>query len=102
VPLHVVTGGAALTALWALWSKRDGLARVAAVGQVGLIVMGWGLAQTPYLVPPSLTLANSAAPPSVMWPVLGALGAGSVLLLPALIALYGVFKRAKPAASRDA
>lgn len=102
LPLHVVTGGAALTALWALWSKHDGLARVAAVGQVGLIVMGWGLAQTPYLVPPSLTLANSAAPPSVMWPVLGALGAGSVLLLPALIALYRVFKRAKPAVSGDA
>jgi cytochrome bd ubiquinol oxidase subunit II len=97
VPLHGATAAAALGALWALWTGRDGVARVAAVAQVGLIVMGWGLSQLPMIVPPSLTLSNSAAPPQVLWPVLGALGVGSVLLVPALIALYTLFKTERAA-----
>jgi cytochrome d ubiquinol oxidase subunit II len=92
-PLHAATAAAAFGALWALWRARDGWARVAAIAQVGLIVMGWGLSLFPYLVPPDLTLANSAASRAVLRPVLYALGAGSVALVPALIILFRVFKR---------
>jgi cytochrome d ubiquinol oxidase subunit II len=48
--------------------------------------------KVPCIVPPSLTLANSAAPPAVLRPVLAALAAGSMLLIPALVWLYRVFK----------
>jgi cytochrome bd ubiquinol oxidase subunit II len=57
-----------------------------------LIVGGWGLAQYPYVVAPDLTIAATAAPRSVLVPVLVALAAGSVILVPAFWYLYAVFK----------
>ena len=53
---------AAVAAIWALWSRRFRLARVAAAAQVSLILWGWALAQYPYLVPPDLTIRAAAAP----------------------------------------
>src|ERR1700685_3617858 len=47
-------GIAALVAFHALWSRSYPRARIAAAAQVGLIVIGWGLAQYPYLVRPPL------------------------------------------------
>ncbi|MEZ4453323.1 MAG: cytochrome d ubiquinol oxidase subunit II [Nannocystaceae bacterium] len=91
-PLHLVTGAAALVALWALHRRRDHLARAAAMLQAALIVVGWGLAQYPYLAVPGYTIEGAAAPEGVLWPVLIALAAGSVLLLPALVYLVRVFK----------
>ena len=49
--LHLATGVAAVTAIWALWRRRFRLARVAAAAQVSLILWGWALAQYPYLDP---------------------------------------------------
>lgn len=91
-PLHLVTGGAALVALWALLRRRDRLARGAAMVQAGLIVGGWGLAQYPYLAVPGYTIAGAAAPDGVLWPVLIALGCGAIVLVPALWVLLRVFK----------
>ena len=45
IPLHIATGVCALTALWALWTRRFQVARAAAILQVTLIVVGWGVAQ---------------------------------------------------------
>jgi len=92
-PLHAATAAAALTTLWALRRARDGLARVAVIAQAALIIAGWSLSLFPYLVPPSLTLANAAASPDVLRPVLYTLGAGALLLIPALVTLFWVFKR---------
>lgn len=91
-PLHLATGAAALGALWALHRRRDRLARAAAMIQAALIVIGWGLAQYPYLAVPGYTIAGAAAPDGVLWPVIIALGCGSVVLLPALVFLMRVFK----------
>jgi cytochrome bd ubiquinol oxidase subunit II len=91
-PLQLATGLAALAAIALLWRRRYLAARVAAAGQVGLIVLGWGLAQYPYLVVPDLTIAGSAAPRSVLVPVLVALGLGALVLVPALVWLFSVFR----------
>jgi cytochrome d ubiquinol oxidase subunit II len=48
--LLAVTSICAVAALWALWTRRFRWARVAAAGQVGCILLGWGFAQFPYLV----------------------------------------------------
>ena len=93
LPLHLLTGAAALTALVALWRRRDGLARVAAMLQAALIVSGWALAHYPYLAVPGYTITGAAAPPHVLWPVLAALAAGALLLVPALAYLFFTFKR---------
>jgi cytochrome bd ubiquinol oxidase subunit II len=91
--LHAATGAAAVTAIWALWRRRYRLARLAAAGQVSLILWGWALAQYPYLIPPDLTIRAAAAPRLTLVLILWALAAGALVLLPSLIYLLRVFKR---------
>jgi cytochrome d ubiquinol oxidase subunit II len=90
--LHVLTGGAALTAFWGLWMRRYRIARVAAAAEVALIVWGWGLAQYPYLVPPDLTIESAAAPRVTLELALIAVGVGAIVLFPSLYYLLRVFK----------
>ena len=90
--LGVLMGVAALVVFWALWQRRYRLARVAAAGQVGLILWGWGVAQYPYLLPPDLTIAGAAAPRKTLELVLIAVGVGAVVLFPSLYYLFKVFK----------
>ncbi len=91
--LHLATGGAAVGAIWALWRRRFHLARVAAAGQVSLILWGWALAQYPYLIPPDLTIRAAAAPRITLVLALWTLGLGTLVLFPSLIYLFRVFKR---------
>jgi cytochrome d ubiquinol oxidase subunit II len=92
LPFHAATGLSAVGAIFFLWRRRFRLARALAIAQTALIITGWGLAQYPYIVPPDLTLQNTAAPDSVLWPVIVALGVGSVVLVPSFSYLYRVFK----------
>ena len=92
---------AAIVAFYALWTRRARLARAAAVIQTTLIIIGWGLAQYPYLIVPDLTLANSSAPARTQELLLWALGAGALLLFPCLYLLFRVFKGERPFAILD-
>lgn len=91
-PLHVATGVAAVAAIGSLWLRRYAAARAAAAAQVALIVLGWGLAQYPDLAIPGLKIATCGAPREVLAPMLMTLGVGSLLLAPALLYLFRVFK----------
>jgi cytochrome d ubiquinol oxidase subunit II len=95
IAFHGVTGLAALGALVALARRRFGLARVLAVMQVILVLWGWALAQFPYVVPPDLTFAETAASPAVLRAVLGALAVGALVLVPSLAYLFRVFKSSR-------
>jgi len=92
LPLHLLTAAAAVTALAALWVRRWGVARVAAVTQVSLILWGWALSQYPYILPPDLSIAGAAAPAATLRLALGALALGAAVLLPSLYYLLRVFK----------
>jgi cytochrome d ubiquinol oxidase subunit II len=83
----------AITAFLALWFRGFHLARTAAVVQVTCVLVGWALAQFPHLVTPDVTIQNAAAPESALKPLLIALGAGAVVLLPSLLYLLQIFKR---------
>jgi cytochrome d ubiquinol oxidase subunit II len=98
---HGVTALAAVLALVALVRRAWGAARLLAALQVTLVLWGWGLAQFPYVLPPDVTFTAAAAPPATLWAVLGALAAGTLLLVPSLVYLFRVFKaaRAVPAAA---
>ena len=91
-PLQIATGVAALGAFATLWFRRYRVARLLAAAQVALIVLGWGLAQRPNLLGADLTIYGSAAPDEALRPVLIALAAGAVVLLPSLWWLFRVFK----------
>jgi cytochrome d ubiquinol oxidase subunit II len=96
--LPLVLGGAvvALVALWALRTGRDRLARAAVTLLVVALVWGWGVAQYPRVVGPSLTVDAAAAAPAELHAVAIALVAGGALLVPSLLLLYGAFRRTPP------
>jgi cytochrome d ubiquinol oxidase subunit II len=92
VPLHLATGVAATTALVALWLRRYRVARIAAGAQVCGILGGWALAQYPYLLPPSLSIDDAAAPAVTLKLTAIALLVGGAILVPSLAYLFRVFK----------
>jgi cytochrome d ubiquinol oxidase subunit II len=100
VPLHLLTGVTAIAVLAALWFRRYRLARIGVGLQVSLIFWGWPMAQYPFLLPPSYTIANSAAPETTLRLILIALAIGGVILLPSLWYLFQIFKTA-PADTGD-
>lgn len=93
--LAVVAGAVvcAAGALAALAARRFRWARAAAIGQVSLVLVGWGLAQYPYLVVPDLTVAGARTAGTTLRLPLWALAAGALLLFPSFTYLYRVFKR---------
>lgn len=94
------TSACAVLALAALWTRRFRLARIAAIGQVTLILIGWSVAQFPYLVIPDLDIHTTAAPPITLRLLVIALTLGALVLLPSLYYLFRVFKR-QPAVEGD-
>ena len=94
LPFHAATGVAAVAALASLAVRRYHLARGLAAVHAALIIAGWGFAQYPALVAPDLTIAGAAAPDAVLRPLVIALAAGAVILVPAFVYLFRVFKKA--------
>src|SRR5512145_3244753 len=93
VPLVILTGTSALGAYVALHLRVFPLARACAALQTALVILGWGLAQFPYLVRPNVTVYDAAASPSMLRPMIYALAAGAVLLFPAVFLLFRIFKK---------
>ncbi|MBK9548498.1 MAG: cytochrome d ubiquinol oxidase subunit II [Gemmatimonadetes bacterium] len=93
--LHLLTGSAAVCALGALWRRHYRVARTAAAVQAALIVVGWAMAQWPYILPPTMSVYDAAAPTATLTLLVGALAAGAVILLPALAYLFAIFGRAE-------
>jgi cytochrome d ubiquinol oxidase subunit II len=82
----------AFIAFQALWTRQYQRARIAAAAQVALIVIGWGVAQYPYLTRPELTIYNSAAPTNILLSLEVVAGIGAVVLIPSLLLLLFIFK----------
>lgn len=94
LPLHLGAALAAASAVGALLLRRYRIARVAAAALVSLIIWGWAAAQYPFLVPPDLTIAQTAAPATTLRFVALGLVAGGLILVPSLVYLFRVFKSA--------
>ncbi|MDQ1042314.1 cytochrome d ubiquinol oxidase subunit II [Streptomyces sp. V4I2] len=84
----VIAGVAALATAWLMLRTPGNWARVTAIGVVASGVIAWGMAQRPYLVPTSLTVADGAgASGTLTWLVVVTLVA-LVLVVPAVVLLY--------------
>jgi cytochrome d ubiquinol oxidase subunit II len=93
LPLVILS---ALCGLGALERLRRGAARGArplAVGAVVAVLWAWGVAQYPYLLPGTLTIADGAAPSATLTSVLIVFGAAVVLVLPSIALLYTLAQR---------
>jgi cytochrome bd ubiquinol oxidase subunit II len=86
--LVLVSGAAGFATLALVYSGRYNLARVTAAGAVAAIVVGWVIAQSPYVLPPELTLAEAAASDATLTAVVIGVAAGMVILVPSLWWLY--------------
>jgi cytochrome d ubiquinol oxidase subunit II len=91
-----ILGAGAISAIasgLSLLGKRLKLARAAAIAQVALLIAGWGLAQYPYIVFPTITLADAGTRPETLRFILYTLPLGGAALAAALVWLFRVFKR---------
>lgn len=92
-PLQLVTGILAIACLATLFLRRYRLSRWLAILQVTFILLGWGMAQFPVLVPPNLTIEAAASPPQTLKILIPVLLFGVIVLFPCLYFLLRLFKR---------
>jgi len=88
LPLVIVSGlcgAGVLASLLRGWRRP---LRPLAAGAVAAVIWGWGIAQFPYLLPTSLKITQSAAPPDTLGAVIVVFLVAAVVVLPALGLLY--------------
>jgi cytochrome d ubiquinol oxidase subunit II len=90
VALSVLAG---VAALMLLAMRRYVPARAASALAVTAILVGWAVAQYPYLLLPELTIEEAAGGRDTLVALLVALIGGAVVLIPALAYLYALFQR---------
>ncbi|MBK8014667.1 MAG: cytochrome d ubiquinol oxidase subunit II [Deltaproteobacteria bacterium] len=87
-----VTAFVALAAMAALYHRRFRLARALAIVQTTLVWAAWMVAQNGWILVDALSLEDAASPPSFLRPALVVLALGSLVLVPAFVFLFRVFK----------
>jgi cytochrome d ubiquinol oxidase subunit II len=68
-------------------------ARVLAAGAVVAVVWCWAVAQHPYVLPPSLTVSEAAAPSATLKVLLGVFAVAVLVVLPSLGLLFTLVQR---------
>jgi cytochrome bd ubiquinol oxidase subunit II len=90
VILSAVCGAASLALL--IRTNHRG-ARLAAVGAVAAVIVGWGVAQWDYILPESLTVEEAAAPSGTIGAVLVATVLAVLFVFPAIAFLFVLDQR---------
>ena len=83
---------AGLVSLVALQRRRYNWATLGGAGTVSTVLLGWGVAQFPDLIPGAISIADAKAPTNVLWSYLIAIACGLVMLVPSLGLLFYLFK----------
>jgi cytochrome bd ubiquinol oxidase subunit II len=93
LPLVILSAacGIGVLALLARGERRG--TRAIAIGAVVAVVWGWGVAQFPFLLPESLTIAEGAGAGATLTEILIVFGVAVVLVLPSLGLLYTLTQR---------
>jgi cytochrome d ubiquinol oxidase subunit II len=86
------TAAYAIAAFVALLKRKYKAARIAAMLQISLILWGWALSQSPFLLQGEMTISEAAAAPPVLWALIGATVAGLLVLFPSIWYLMQIFK----------
>ncbi|WP_267237696.1 cytochrome d ubiquinol oxidase subunit II [Mumia zhuanghuii] len=99
-PLVAVSafGGAATLVL--LLRRRYTLARVTAVLAVAAVLLGWGVAQYPWILVDEASIDEAAGAPTTLKALLVAVGLAVVLVVPPLAYLYR-FTQTEPAPQEE-
>src|SRR5262249_14109964 len=93
LPLVIVSALCGLGCLYLLSRSSHQGARILAMGAVASVVVAWGVAQWPYLLPTSLKVSQAAAPAATLEPIVVVFAVAAVTILPALAFLYSLDQR---------
>jgi cytochrome d ubiquinol oxidase subunit II len=88
LPLVILSALCGTASLMLLVRHAEHWARLLAVGAVASIVIGWGVAQWPYILPESLEVEDAAAPSGTLNAILVAAVGAVLIVLPGFILLY--------------
>ena len=91
--LVILSGLCGLGSMVLLLRSHHSVARLLAMGAVATVVLGWGVAQYPYILPTSMTLSAAAAPDATLWSVVVVFLVAAVVILPSLGLLYYLDQR---------
>jgi cytochrome d ubiquinol oxidase subunit II len=94
-PLLVLAAAAGIATLILLYRRRFAVARVPAAGAVAAVVIGWGVAQYPWILVNQLMIDDAAGAPATLAGLLVVVGLAAAMVLPALIYLFW-FTQTKP------
>jgi cytochrome d ubiquinol oxidase subunit II len=101
LPVIVLSVVAGLLAILFLATRRYALARLASALAVATILVGWAVAQYPYILLPEVTIEEAAQNRTTLVAMLVALVVGSLILVPALVYLYALFQRPPTETAHD-
>ena len=101
-PVIGVSLASGIFSLWAIYSGRINSGVIGASITSATVVMGWGVAQYPYLIPGVWSAEASASPVNVLRIILVCILVGAIFLLPSLYFLWCIFKATpRPASVPD-
>ncbi len=92
-PLVALSVGAGLTTLVLLGRAKYAWARISAALAVVAVLFGWATGQYPYMLEHSLRIADAAGAHATLAATLVVFGAGSAVLVPALLWLFVLMQR---------
>jgi cytochrome d ubiquinol oxidase subunit II len=98
LPVIIATMLIGLATAGMLYVRRYRLARILIILETAFLLGSWGLSQYPYIIPPHLTIDNTANDPNVISALIICILIGLVLLVPSLYYLFSVFKLPYPVA----
>jgi cytochrome d ubiquinol oxidase subunit II len=90
LPLVILSAVCGVASLVLLVRRAERGARILAIGAVASLVVGWGVAQWPYILPTSLKVSEAAAPSGTLTALLVATGGFALIVLPGFILLYAL------------
>jgi cytochrome d ubiquinol oxidase subunit II len=93
LPVAILSGLCGAGALLLLVRGAARGARALAVVAIAAAIVAWGVAQSPYILPESLTFAAAAAPSGTLTAVLAAVVLAALIVLPGFVLLYVLDQR---------
>lgn len=88
LPLVLLAALCGIASMIIMRGRRTAWLRTLAAAAVALVVLGWGVAQYPYLLGTHLKISEAAAPNSTLTVTVGVAIVAGLLILPSLVLLY--------------
>jgi cytochrome d ubiquinol oxidase subunit II len=88
LPLVILSAVCGAASLVLLVRRAERGARILAIGAAVSLVIGWGVAQWPYILPTSLKVSEAAAPSGTLTALLVATALFAIIVVPGFILLY--------------